>query len=178
MRFLVAAASAALVVLTACHSVDKGLGAADYAFTNGRVYTLDEGQLWADTVLVRGDSVIYVGDAAGAAGQITSSTKSIDLGGQMLLPGFIDSHSHFLEGALIADALFLDGGGEPRKRILAALPLPSSTGFCRCGAHLRSPREPPCEPSPSLSLQSHPPTTLWVAGDLTSIWAQLVKTDG
>ena len=40
---------------------------ADTVLTNGRVYTVNEKQPWAEAVAMRGDEIVYVGDAEGAA---------------------------------------------------------------------------------------------------------------
>ena len=66
---------------------------------------------WAETVVVRGDTIIYVGDAEGAADLIGESTEVRSLGGQLLLPGFIDSHAHPIAGGAYAKALSLETWG-------------------------------------------------------------------
>ncbi len=49
--------------------------AADTVLTNGKIYTVNDEQPWAEAVAVRGDEIVYVGDKtgngteAGAAGQ-------------------------------------------------------------------------------------------------------------
>ena len=39
---------------------------ADYLFTNANVYTANPEQEWAEAVAVKGNKIVYVGDAAGA----------------------------------------------------------------------------------------------------------------
>jgi predicted amidohydrolase YtcJ len=108
-------ALAALVTvnLAACSGDEPATEFADHAFTNASGYTLDESQPWVDTVLVRGDTIAYAGDAAGAESMIGDDTNVVDLGGQMLLPGFIDTHVHPVAGGAYATALSLDTYGEP-----------------------------------------------------------------
>jgi len=108
---------AVLAVLGACGGSEQQY--ADVAFTNARAYTLDDGRPWADTVLVRGDSIAYVGDAAGAAGQIGDTTRVIDLEGRLLLPGFIDTHVHPVSGGAYARALSLDTYGTVEEWVAA-----------------------------------------------------------
>ena len=72
---------------------------------------MDENQPWAEAVVVRDNSIIYVGNAEGASELIGESTDVRDLGGQLLLPGFIDSHAHPVAGGAYATALSLETWG-------------------------------------------------------------------
>jgi len=67
---------------------------ADLVLQNGFVYTVDEQRQRTEAVAVRGKDITYVGDAAGVQEFIGPDTEVINLGGKMLLPGFIDSHAH------------------------------------------------------------------------------------
>lgn len=67
---------------------------ADLIFTNGHVYTADPKSPWAEAVAVKGGKIVYVGSSAGAKAKRGRDTKEIDLGGRLLLPGFIDTHDH------------------------------------------------------------------------------------
>ena len=103
----------ACLSLAACSGGGESASVVDHAFINANVYTLDERQPWVETVLVQGDSIVYAGDAAGAASRIGQSTNVVDLSGQMLLPGFIDTHVHPVAGGAYATALSLDTYGDP-----------------------------------------------------------------
>jgi len=95
-----------LVVLTAACSNDAETlvtNPADRVFTNGAVYTVDGQRNWAEAVAVDDGRIVYVGDDAGANAWIGESTEVTDLDGQMLLPGFHDSHVHILIGVLAED---------------------------------------------------------------------------
>jgi len=67
---------------------------ADVVFTNGKVYTVNPDQPWAEAVAVKGNEIVYVGDDAGAAAFVGSGTESIDLEGRLMLPGFVEGHFH------------------------------------------------------------------------------------
>ena len=67
---------------------------ADVAFINGVVYAVDQKRSRAKAAAVNGQDIIFVGSNTGAAEHIGPNTEVIDLGGKMLLPGFIDSHAH------------------------------------------------------------------------------------
>jgi hypothetical protein len=77
----------------------------DVVFTNGDVYTMDPRRPWARGVAVRGSQIDAVFDGGSVpAGFVGPKTRVVDLGGRMLLPGFIDGHVHFNQaGALIVD---------------------------------------------------------------------------
>jgi predicted amidohydrolase YtcJ len=64
-------------------------------FYNARVHTVDDAQPSAEAVAVAGDRIVAVGSNAAVRALAGAGTRSIDLGGQMLLPGFNDAHTHF-----------------------------------------------------------------------------------
>jgi predicted amidohydrolase YtcJ len=68
--------------------------AADTVFKNGYVYTVRPGQPVARAVAVRHGKIVYVGSNRGARAFVGPSTKVVNLRGRMMLPGFIDSHTH------------------------------------------------------------------------------------
>ena len=68
------------------------------AFINGKIYTVNEKQPYAEAVVVEGNKIIYVGSESGARKHITNNTKIIDLNGKLMLPGFNDTHLHFTSG--------------------------------------------------------------------------------
>ena len=86
-----------LASLTACRTQNTS-EQADLVVRNAKVYTVDSQHPWADAVAIKGDRISWVGDERGAETQIGPSTRVIDAGGKMLLPGFIDSHFHVLLG--------------------------------------------------------------------------------
>ena len=73
---------------------------ADTVMTHGYVYTVDSHDSVAQAVAVSGGRIVYVGDDAGALDYIGRKTKTIDLGGRMLMPGLIDGHMHPQSGGL------------------------------------------------------------------------------
>ncbi len=100
-----------LALLSACGERSANENAADIVFTNAKVYTVNEEQPWAQAVAIKGKEIVYVGDAAGAEALVGAATVRTDAGGQLLLPGFIDSHVHPVAGGAYATALSLDTSG-------------------------------------------------------------------
>lgn len=69
---------------------------ADLILINGNIYTVDESNPTAEAIAIKGDSILYVGTNDGASRLSDDSTKVIDLKGKFVMPGFIESHAHYL----------------------------------------------------------------------------------
>ena len=67
------------------------------AVVNARVWTGDPGKPEAEAIAVNGDRIVAVG-SNDEVRKLTAGVTPIDAHGQMLTPGFIDSHVHFIEG--------------------------------------------------------------------------------
>jgi predicted amidohydrolase YtcJ len=61
---------------------------------NGKVYTVDEEQPWAEAIAIDNDRIVFVGSDEGADEFVGSKTETIDAKGGMVLPGLIDAHVH------------------------------------------------------------------------------------
>jgi predicted amidohydrolase YtcJ len=70
----------------------------DLLLTNGVIYTMDKKRSMASAMAIQGDKIVYVGTDEGAAKWIGDKTRRIDLQGKLVLPGFIDSHNHAVDG--------------------------------------------------------------------------------
>ncbi|HEX2963400.1 MAG TPA: amidohydrolase [Ignavibacteriales bacterium] len=68
------------------------------AFINGKVYTVNEKQPYAEAVITRNNRIFFAGSTEEAKHFITPETEVIDLKGKLMLPGFIDNHVHFISG--------------------------------------------------------------------------------
>ncbi|MFD6055964.1 amidohydrolase [Agromyces sp. NPDC060279] len=72
-------------------------------YTNGRIFTAaDGGPTWAEAIVVEGDTIAYVGDTETAAAEAGDAATRIDLGGGLVVPGFVDAHTHLV---MMGDAL-------------------------------------------------------------------------
>lgn len=82
--------------------------AADLIVNNAKVWTVDKARPMAQAVAVLGDRIIAVGSNADVAALRSPTTKIIDAGGKLLLPGFNDAHVHFVGGGLQLDSVQLN----------------------------------------------------------------------
>lgn len=106
-----------LISVSASPSTAKAAsGAADLILTDAHVYTLRWGEpaldgkpapdapyksgTWhpdAVAVAIRGETIVYVGSVKGALALRGKRTRVIDLNGATVIPGLVDSHTHFVE---------------------------------------------------------------------------------
>lgn len=78
--------------------------AADTLYIGGDIVTVDDQQPKAEAVAVKDGKIVAVGTRAEVErGFKGSATKTVDLQGKTLLPGFIDAHSHFIDSLAMAD---------------------------------------------------------------------------
>jgi predicted amidohydrolase YtcJ len=68
--------------------------------TFGRVWTGNPEQPWAGGVAMRGDTIVGVGDSADVAKFVGERTVVTGAPGGMVVPGFMDGHTHFLDGGI------------------------------------------------------------------------------
>ena len=69
-------------------------------FFHAKVFTADPQNPYADAVAIRGDQIIAVGTLPDVIKSASANAERIDLEGKTLFPGFIDSHSHSIDGGL------------------------------------------------------------------------------
>jgi len=81
------------LVLSACEKAPEELRTpVDTILHNAKVITIDASHSIASAVAVSGDSIVAVGGEELLDTFVASNT--VDLGGRVLMPGFIDSHTH------------------------------------------------------------------------------------
>ncbi|WP_370980987.1 amidohydrolase [Agaribacterium sp. ZY112] len=67
---------------------------ADTIYTNGKIYTVNQQQVWAEAVAIRDAKFIEVGSNKEVNKFKGPNTKLIDLRGKFVMPGIIDEHIH------------------------------------------------------------------------------------
>lgn len=67
---------------------------ADIALINGGIYTVDEKRSWAQAAAILDGAFIAVGSNSEIEALIGPETRTIDLSGNMAVPGFHDAHVH------------------------------------------------------------------------------------
>ena len=83
------------VALISCGEKKVGKHA-DLVLTNGIIATVDDSNPNAEAVAILGEKIIAVGSRGEIKQYIGDSTQVIDLNGKFVMPGFIESHAHFL----------------------------------------------------------------------------------
>ncbi len=87
-----------LLLTTSCASAPMTTPAVTLAVVNARAWTGDPRRPWADAIAVEGERIAAVGSSAEIRKLAGASARIIDARGMMIVPGFIDSHIHFIDG--------------------------------------------------------------------------------
>jgi predicted amidohydrolase YtcJ len=88
------AAAAGLVFALGCSAESARDESADAVYTNGRIYTVDEAQPWAEAVAIKDGKFLAVGSNADVEAVTGEGTEVVDLEGRFVMPGILDLHSH------------------------------------------------------------------------------------
>jgi len=93
MKKLTILLSASILMLT----IDCGLQEkADLVILNGKVLTIDKERPTAEAIAIKGENIIAVGTTSELSALVEKgTTKVIDAGGRLVIPGFNDAHVHF-----------------------------------------------------------------------------------
>ena len=83
-----------LLALAACSRQPQG-EIADTVYTNGRIYTVNEAQPWAEAVAIKDGRFLVVGSNEDVGAVTGESTEVVDLEGAFAMPGMGDPHLHF-----------------------------------------------------------------------------------
>jgi len=104
-----AGASLALSALIATASMgraqDAPMEAADVVYENAFVYTVDTARSTATAFAVSNGKFVAIGSKADMKHVTGPDTRTVDLGGKMVMPGIVDSHIHPVRGGLTANGV-------------------------------------------------------------------------
>jgi predicted amidohydrolase YtcJ len=88
-----------VLVLASCSSDNRAKPNVNRIFINGKVWTGDHAQPTAQAMAISGDKIVAVGTTAEIRALASGETEVIDLKNRRVVPGFQDSHIHFIHGA-------------------------------------------------------------------------------
>jgi len=98
---------------------------------HGKIWTGNPQEPYAEAMAVAGDSIVAVGTLSQVDPWIGKNTEVIDATGQLVTPGFIDTHTHFVDGGFRLSSVQLRDAKTPEEfiqRIKAyAAKLPAGT---------------------------------------------------
>ncbi len=78
--------------------------------TNGKFFTSNDNEPWAEAVVLKGNKIAYVGSTKGAIEFVGGDGSIVeDMGGKLVTPGLIDGHLHVYAATMFAGLLRLDG---------------------------------------------------------------------
>jgi predicted amidohydrolase YtcJ len=90
MKNFIGAALIILVIGSAVHAADF----ADTVYKNGKIYTVNETQPWAEAVAIKDGKFLVVGSNADMERVTGPGTEIVDLANRFVMPGIFDLHTH------------------------------------------------------------------------------------
>lgn len=92
----------ALLSLTACQLAEDTPvePSANLVLTNGKIYTMNSEQQWAQAVAISDGKILSIGSNEEIEKYVAQTTKVVDLQQKMVLPSFQDTHVHPMDGGL------------------------------------------------------------------------------
>jgi predicted amidohydrolase YtcJ len=101
-----------LLALTGCGAADRS---AELVLTGGTIWTGDAAHPRAEAIAIRDGRIIAVGSAASVGTHVTAGTRVVELNGRMVVPGFIDDHTHFISGGFQLGSVDLRSAASPQE---------------------------------------------------------------
>lgn len=89
--------------------------APDLIILNANVHTMDTAQPGAEALAIHANRIIALGSTKDIQSMKGSRTRVIDARGQLVLPGFNDSHVHFLSGGFQLSSVDLRDANSPEE---------------------------------------------------------------
>jgi hypothetical protein len=89
--------------------------AADLVLVGGPVWTGDETRPWATGVAIESGRILAVGEGDEIRARVGPETEVVELAGRFAMPGFIDTHTHFIDGGFRLSAVDLRDADSPEE---------------------------------------------------------------
>jgi predicted amidohydrolase YtcJ len=84
----------AFLVVSCDTSNDQKHTVADTIYLNGKIYTANKDQPWAESVAIKSGRIIEVGSNSVVKTLSGDGTVEIDMDGKFMMPGIFDLHAH------------------------------------------------------------------------------------
>src|SRR5438105_53185 len=115
MKVVTSVLSVFFLLFLAASGQSQSKPAADLIVNNAKVWTVDKLHPTAQAVAVLGERIVAVGSIAEVNAWRGPNTRVIDAAGKLLLPGFNDSHVHFVSGGAQLDNVQLNDATSPEE---------------------------------------------------------------
>ncbi len=100
-----------LLVLSCQEETQK----ADLIITNANIWTGNDKQITAQSMAIRGDSIMAIGTNEEIQKFNGKATEVVDVNGSFVTPGFIDTHVHLLNGGFNLSSVKLRDSKSPEE---------------------------------------------------------------
>lgn len=88
---------------------------AELIMTGGTIWTGTKQHQMVSAVAVRSGRIVYLGTDKAVLRFLGPNTRHIELGGRLVVPGFSDSHTHFIDGGFALATVDLRPARSPRE---------------------------------------------------------------
>ncbi|MEO8725578.1 MAG: amidohydrolase [Acidobacteriaceae bacterium] len=108
-------AAVALFLSSALSGQENAKPAADLILTNAKIWTVDRAHPNAEAVAIIGERIVAVGTGAEINQWRGAKTRVLDIHGKLVLPGFNDAHTHFMDGGFSLASIDLHETHSPQE---------------------------------------------------------------
>src|SRR5436190_11426474 len=103
------------IMVTHWHSDSNPSFSADLVIINASIHTMDAARPSAQALAVLANRIVAIGTETEIKPLVGPATRVIDAHGQLVLPGFNDSHVHFLSGGFQLSSVDLRDANTPEE---------------------------------------------------------------
>jgi predicted amidohydrolase YtcJ len=105
----------ALTLMNNSALADKSTITPDLIIVNAVIHTMDPNQPTAEALAIHGNRILAVGSTKDIRKLAGSNTRVIDAKKRLLLPGFNDAHTHFMNGGFQLSSVDLRDANSPKE---------------------------------------------------------------